>query len=79
MSKFLRSLGDLGRGNPKKFAKKNYEILESNTPFLNLFYTKAIYDYLIGYQVKEMLDPGFFRRMRRKTYKNQGSKYFLTP
>ena len=78
-SKFLRSLGDLGRGNPKKFAKKNYEILESNTPFLNLFYTKAIYDYLIGYQVKEMLDPGFFRRMRRKTYKNQGSKYFLTP
>tara|TARA_R100000655_G_scaffold97193_1_gene140021 strand:+ start:3404 stop:5851 length:2448 start_codon:yes stop_codon:yes gene_type:complete len=78
-AKFLGSLGDLSTGNPKKFAKKNYEILEGNTPFLNLFYTKAIYDYLIGYQVKEMLDPGFFRRMRRKTYKNQGSKYFLTP
>ena len=78
-SKFIRSLGDLGRGDPKKFAKKNYEILEGNTPFLNLFYTKAIYDYLIGYQVKEMLDPGFFRRMRRKALKNQGSNYFLTP
>ena len=79
LSKFIKSLGDLMDGKIDKFAKKNYEILEGNTPFLNLYYTKWVYDYLIGYQVKEMLDPGYFRRMRRKAYQNYGSSYWLKP
>ena len=79
LAKFIRSLGDLAEGDISKFGKKNFEILESNTPFLNLFYTKWVYDYLIGYQIKEMLDPGFFRRMRRKAYQNYGSSYWLKP
>jgi len=79
LSKFIASFTHLINGDMKKFGKSNYSILEGNTPFLNLFYTKAAYDYLIGYHIKEFLDPGYFRRMRRKAYKNQGSKYFLTP
>jgi hypothetical protein len=79
ISKFINSLGDLMDGKINNFAKKNYEILEGNTPFLNLFYTKWGYDYLIGYQIKEMLDPGYFRRMRRKAYQNYGSSYWLKP
>ncbi len=55
LGKFIRSLGDLMDGKINKFAKKNYEILEGNTPFLNLYYTKWVYDYLIGYQVKKCL------------------------
>ena len=54
-------------------------IVEGNVPFLNLYYTKSIYDYLIGHQLKEYLDPGYFKRMRRRNENNQGSSYFITP
>jgi hypothetical protein len=35
---------------PKKAGKKFLELAEGHTPFINLYYTKAAYDYLIGYQ-----------------------------
>ena len=77
LSRFLKMLSKYD--NPKGMGKDLLSIVEGNTPFLNLYYTKSIYDYLIGHQLKEYLDPGYFRRMRRRNEKNQGSSYFLTP
>ena len=77
LSRFLKMLSKFD--NPKGMGKDLLSIVEGNTPFLNLYYTKSIYDYLIGHQLKEYLDPGYFRRMRRRNEKNQGSSYFLTP
>jgi hypothetical protein len=65
--------------DPKKAGKKFVQLAEGNVPFLNLYYTKAAYDYLIGYQVKEYLDPGFFRRMRDKHEQQRGQSYYLKP
>ena len=64
---------------PKKAGKKFFELVEGHTPFLNLYYTKAAYDYLIGYQVKEMLDPGYFDRMKKKHEEKRGQNYYLKP
>ena len=64
---------------PKKAGKKFFELVEGHTPFLNLYYTKAAYDYLIGYQVKEMLDPGYFERMKQKHEEKRGQSYYLKP
>ena len=64
---------------PKKAGKKFFELAEGHTPFLNLYYTKAAYDYLIGYQVKEMLDPGYFDRMKKKHEEKRGQNYYLKP
>jgi hypothetical protein len=64
---------------PKKAGKKFFELVEGHTPFLNLYYTKAAYDYLIGYQVKEMLDPGYFERMKQKHEEKRGQNYYLKP
>lgn len=77
LSRFIKMFTKLD--NPKAMGKDALSILEGNTPFLNLYYTKSIYDYLIGHQLKEYLDPGYFRKMRRRNEKNQGSSYFLTP
>jgi hypothetical protein len=44
-----------------------------------MWYTRAAYDYLIGYNIKEFLDPGFFERMRTKHEENRGQSYFLKP
>jgi hypothetical protein len=65
--------------DPKKAGKKFVQLAEGNVPFLNLYYTKTAYDYLIGYQVKEYLDPGFFRRMRDKHEQQRGQSYYLKP
>ena len=64
---------------PKKAGKKFYELVEGHTPFLNLYYSKAAYDYLIGYQIKEFLDPGYFDRMKRRHEEKRGQKYFMKP
>ena len=64
---------------PKKASKKILRLAEGNIPFLNIFYTKAAYDYLIGYQIKEFLDPGFFQRMKKKHEKDRGQTYYLKP
>jgi len=64
---------------PKKAGKKFMELAEGHTPFLNLYYTKAAYDYLIGYQIKEMLDPGYFDRIKKKHEEKRGQNYFLKP
>jgi hypothetical protein len=64
---------------PKKAGKKFLELAEGHTPFINLYYTKAAYDYLIGYQIKEYLDPGFFKRMKDRNEKNRGQTYYFKP
>ena len=64
---------------PKKAGKKFLQLAEGHTPFINLYYTKAAYDYLIGYQIKEYLDPGFFDRMKKRNEENRGQTYFFKP
>ena len=65
--------------DPKKAGKKFLQLAEGNVPFLNLYYTKTAHDYLVGYQVKEYLDPGYFRRMRDKHEEQRGQSYYLKP
>ena len=52
---------------------------QSNTPFINLFYTKAAIDYLFLYQVQESMNPGYLRRMERRIERDQGQRYLFPP
>ena len=51
----------------------------NNTPFVNLFYTRAALDYGITYNIQEMLSPGVLRRRERKLKKEFGQEYFIPP
>lgn len=64
---------------PAKMGKKVLDLVEGNAPIINMWYTRAAYDYLIGYNIKEFLDPGFFERMKTKHEENRGQTYFLKP
>ena len=64
---------------PKKAGKKFLQLAEGHTPFINLYDTKAAYDYLIGYQIKEYLDPGFFNRMKKRNEEKRGQTYYFKP
>lgn len=53
--------------------------VQSNTPFLNLFYLRPALDYMILYDLQEAVNPGSLRRMERKLKKDNGQKFYLSP
>jgi hypothetical protein len=52
-------------------------LIITNAPGLNLFYTRTALDYLILYQLQEMANPGYLRRMERRLEKEQGQRYLF--
>lgn len=48
-------------------------------PGNNLFYTRAAFDYLIGYNLFEMLNPGYISRYRRRIKRENGQTFWLEP
>jgi hypothetical protein len=51
----------------------------NNTPFLNLFYVRAAMDYLVLWNLQEMVSPGYLRRMERNMKNNTGQTYIVPP
>lgn len=49
----------------------------NQAPFINLFYTRTAFDYLILFQLQEMANPGYLRRMEQHLAKDQGQRYLL--
>jgi hypothetical protein len=66
------------RGEGTKASRQLYNTLKGNVPFLNLFYTKTAFDYMIGYQIMEILSPGIVSRMERQMEKDYGQEFLLT-
>lgn len=51
----------------------------SHTPGANLFYTKALLDYLIVYRIQEAMNPGYLRRMERRVKRQNEQKFLIDP
>ena len=79
ITKMVSMVKSIMEGDALKTGKKFQLFAEGNIPFLNMYYSKAAYDYIIGYQIKEFLDPGFFARMENKHQEKRGQSYFLKP
>ncbi|WP_245851380.1 hypothetical protein [Pseudomonas segetis] len=60
-------------------AAASFRYAIQNTPFANLFYTRAAADYLFLYSVQEALNPGSLRRMERRIEKQNAQKFLLKP
>lgn len=54
-------------------------MLFKNVPGSNLFYTKMVYDYLIIYNMMEMVDEGSLRRMEERREKRGDAQYYTPP
>ena len=55
------------------------QLAKSNLPFANLFYVKGAMDYLVWYQLQEVMNPGYLRRMERRVERENKQKYWLPP
>jgi hypothetical protein len=59
-------------------ARGAYRAVIQNVPFLNLFYTKAAFDYLIGYQMLETMNPGVLKRVEKRMKKDYDQEFIFT-
>ena len=66
------------RGEGGKAGKAAYRAVSSNIPFMNLFYIKTVYDYLIGFQMMETMSPGALKRVEKRMKKDYNQEYLLT-
>lgn len=53
-----------------------FNLLKQNTPFLNIFYVRAVLDYAIFYRMQEAMNPGYLARMEQRV-KDQNSQDFI--
>ena len=51
----------------------------NNTPFANLFYTRAALDYLIFYRLQEAMNPGYLRRMEKRVQDENNQTFLIRP
>ena len=61
-----------------KAGKAAYKAVTSMIPFLNLFYIKSTFDYLIGYQILETINPGILERVENRMEKDYNQHFLFT-
>ena len=66
------------RGEGGNAGKAAYRAVTSNIPFLNLFYIKTAYDYLIGFNMMETMSPGALKRVENRMKKDYNQEYLFT-
>lgn len=60
-------------------AAASIEQLRKIVPGQNLWWFKAPFDYLVAYNLYEMISPGYFERMKRRVEAMNGTTFFLRP
>ena len=65
-------------GEGGKAGKAAYRTVSSNIPFLNLFYIKTTFDYMIGFQIMETMNPGVLKRVEKRMKKDYNQEYLFT-
>ena len=66
------------RGEGGTAGKTAYRAISSSIPFMNLFYLKTAFDYLIGYQIMETMSPGVLRRIEKRMKRDYNQDFLLT-
>ena len=74
----LQSLKYLKDGKGDLSARSAYKAVSQNIPFLNLFYIKTAFDYIIGYQIMETLSPGVLERVENRMKRDYGQEFLFT-
>tara|TARA_R110000796_G_scaffold107822_1_gene218597 strand:- start:244 stop:2862 length:2619 start_codon:yes stop_codon:yes gene_type:complete len=76
---YLQVITELSSGNVDAAKRIGYRTTLGNIPFLNIFYAKAAFDYLIGHQMMEYMSPGVLRRVEKRMKREYDQEYLLTP
>lgn len=78
-AKVIGMIPKITSGDGEDVAGDVVRLARTNTPFLGLWYTSAVVDHLVTYQVQDMLSPGYTSRMERRAKKEFGQSYWWSP
>lgn len=73
-----KMVSKLTHGDPD-IGSEALRLTKANTPYANLWYTKAATDYLLWYHLREMVSPGSVRRMERRIDKDFNQSFIVPP
>jgi len=68
-----------GNLDAEDLAARSYFTVKSNTPFVNLFYTRLALDYLYLYRLQELAAPGSLKRTEKSIRDNMHQEFALPP
>ena len=60
-------------------AQATLRFIMNNVPGNSLWYFRGPFDYLIGYNLFEMMNPGYFRRMKRRVERENNQTFWASP
>lgn len=70
---------EAAKGKETHAAAEALRFLKSNTPLINLWYTRAAIDHAFLQQVQESVSPGYLARMKQRARKDFGQEYWWEP
>lgn len=73
------NLQQLAKGEETEFGAEAARFARGYTPGANLWYTKAATDRLIFFNMQELANPGYLRRMQASQQKFNGATYWWDP
>ena len=62
-------------GDPVDAAAAGWRAIKGNIPYANWWASRTAFDYLINYQVQEILNPGSLQRMERRFKQKNNQDY----
>jgi hypothetical protein len=78
----LESLGQIvkaaGSGEVEDLPAETVRFGVRNTPFVNLWYSRLVLDYLVLWRLQEAVSPGYLDRMARRE-EQAGSQFWIDP
>lgn len=75
----LGNMQQAAKGEETDFGAEAARFARGYTPGANLWYTKAATDRLIFFQMQELANPGYLRRMQASQQKFNGATYWWDP
>ena len=75
----VKVVGSAIRGEFGDAGEDALRLAIANTPFINMWYTKAAVDWLILYHIREALSPGSLARAERRMKEDYNQEYLFSP
>lgn len=66
-------------GKDTKIGAETFQFIKNNTPLMNLWYTRAALDHLLFFNIQEAMNPGYLRRMKRRTESRNDQTFWWAP
>lgn len=73
------NIAQAAEGKDTHFAAESIQFAKNYTPLMNLWYTRLALDHLLFFHVQEAANPGYLRRMRRKSETENKQSFWYAP